>query len=34
MQGFVNHSRLAHQIEFPSHLEAARKVGIPIVLWV
>ncbi len=31
MQGFSNHCRNAHQIEFPSHHEAARRCGKIIV---
>ncbi|KAI9092877.1 hypothetical protein DFS34DRAFT_632190 [Phlyctochytrium arcticum] len=27
MQGFINHCRIKHQIEFPSHMEAARACG-------
>ncbi|RKO84994.1 yeats family-domain-containing protein [Blyttiomyces helicus] len=30
MQGFLNHCRLAHLVEFPSHSEAARVCGTPV----
>ncbi|KAI8897914.1 yeats family-domain-containing protein [Globomyces pollinis-pini] len=30
MQGFVNHCRIVHQLEFPSHGEAANRCGMKI----
>lgn len=31
MQGFVNHCRIVHKKEFPTHDAAVREVGIPVV---
>lgn len=31
MQGFLNHCRIKHDMEFPSHSEAARACGAPVV---
>ncbi|KAI8815957.1 uncharacterized protein EV422DRAFT_337011 [Fimicolochytrium jonesii] len=31
MQGFINHCRLKHEMEFPSHSEAARACGAVVV---
>jgi len=31
LQGFLNHCRISHKMEFPSHEEATRLCGIVVV---